>query len=46
MKLLKRYIDTRAGEATITLVPEDAEDMWHVYNLISEGDQVRTTAQR
>lgn len=24
------------------LIPEEPEDMWHAYNLISEGDQVRS----
>ena len=30
----------------MTLRPEDDEDMWHVYNLISEGDEVRALAVR
>jgi protein pelota len=46
MKLLKRYINFRDATGTISLVAEDAEDMWHIYNLIGEGDHVRTTAQR
>ena len=28
------------------MVPEEAEDMWHVYNLITEGDSVRSTTIR
>lgn len=24
------------------MIPEEPEDMWHAYNLISEGDQVRS----
>lgn len=31
---------------TITLVPEENEDMWHAYNLISEGDCVRGSTIR
>lgn len=27
-------------------MPEDPEDMWHAYNLISEGDNVRSTTIR
>lgn len=30
----------------VTLIPEEAEDMWHAYNLISEGDSVRSTTIR
>lgn len=30
----------------VTLRPEDSEDMWHLYNLISEGDAVRAPAIR
>ena len=30
----------------VTLVPEEPEDMWHAYNLISEGDAVRSTTVR
>lgn len=30
----------------ITLIPEEPEDMWHAYNLISEGDSVRSTTIR
>lgn len=31
---------------SVTLVPEDPEDMWHAYNLISEDDYVRSTTIR
>lgn len=27
-------------------MPEEPEDMWHAYNLISEGDSVRSTTIR
>ncbi|QRW01802.1 mRNA surveillance protein pelota protein [Ceratobasidium sp. AG-Ba] len=30
----------------VTLVPQDDEDMWHIYNLIQEGDEVRAAAAR
>lgn len=30
----------------VTLVPEEPEDMWHAYNLISKGDSVRSTTIR
>lgn len=31
---------------SIALIPEEAEDIWHAYNLISEGDTVRSTTIR
>ena len=34
----------RAG--LITMVPDEDEDMWHVYNLVAEGDQLRTITFR
>lgn len=30
----------------MALIPEEPEDMWHAYNLISEGDSVRSTTIR
>jgi len=34
------------GQGHVTLRPEDDEDMWHLYNLIQEGDSVRAAAIR
>lgn len=31
---------------SVKLVPEESEDMWHAYNLIAEGDNVRSTTIR
>lgn len=31
---------------SIVLIPEEPEDMWHAYNLIAEGDQVRSSTIR
>ncbi|KAI5449125.1 Translation factor pelota [Naganishia albida] len=45
MKLVNKHIE-RDGSGYVTLRPEDDEDMWHVYNLISEGDEVRAGAVR
>ncbi|KAL1915550.1 uncharacterized protein VTP21DRAFT_6674 [Calcarisporiella thermophila] len=45
MRLIKKYIEKdRSGY--VTLYPEELEDMWHVYNLISKGDQLRATTIR
>lgn len=30
----------------VDLIPEDEEDMWHVYNLVSAGDTVRAKTDR
>jgi len=40
MKLVFKKLE-KDGKGTITLVPKEAEDMWHVYNLIQVGDLVR-----
>ncbi|CAG8436370.1 1475_t:CDS:10 [Funneliformis caledonium] len=45
MKLIKRRIEKdRSG--FLVLCPEELEDMWHVYNLISIGDQLKATTIR
>jgi len=33
MKLVRRVLD-RDNRGEISLIPEEAEDMWHVYNLV------------
>ncbi|VDN37860.1 unnamed protein product [Gongylonema pulchrum] len=45
MKQFKRYID-KDGAGDVTLVCDEAEDMWHVYNLVRVGDTVRCTTIR
>ncbi|QRV72753.1 mRNA surveillance protein pelota protein [Ceratobasidium sp. AG-Ba] len=45
MQLVGRRID-KNGQGYVTLVPQDDEDMWHIYNLIQEGDEVRAAAAR
>ncbi|PAV20930.1 mRNA surveillance pelota [Pyrrhoderma noxium] len=45
MKLVGKHIEKdRSGY--VTLRPEEDEDMWHLYNLIQEGDEVRAPAIR
>ncbi|KAG0592920.1 hypothetical protein M758_1G281900 [Ceratodon purpureus] len=39
MKLVRKDI-TKNGSGSVKLVPEEAEDMWHVYNLVAVGDRV------
>jgi len=45
MKLVRRNLERDQG-GVLTLIPEDEEDMWHVYNLIAVGDSVRASTIR
>ena len=45
MRIFKQSIE-RDGSGTITLYPEEPEDMWFTYNLIREGDLLRASALR
>ncbi|KAJ5698862.1 Protein dom34 [Penicillium macrosclerotiorum] len=45
MRLVKNKIE-HGGSGTVTLCPEEPEDMWHAYNLIRPGDLLRASAIR
>ncbi|KAI9750839.1 MAG: hypothetical protein M4579_006281 [Chaenotheca gracillima] len=45
MRIIKQNVD-RDGSGSITLFPEEPEDMWHAYNLIRPGDGLRAAAVR
>ena len=45
MKLVHKSLE-RDGAGSVTLVPEESEDMWHAFNLIQEGDAVRASTVR
>ncbi|KAI9063323.1 hypothetical protein FKP32DRAFT_1651666 [Trametes sanguinea] len=45
MKLIGKRIE-KDGSGHVTVVPEDDEDMWHLYNLIQVGDRVRASGIR
>ena len=45
MRLIKQSID-RDGSGSVTLYPEEAEDMWFAYNLIRPTDTLRASALR
>ncbi|KAK9762972.1 Translation factor pelota [Basidiobolus ranarum] len=45
MKLIKKHIE-KDKTGYVTLYPEELEDMWHVYNLIQKGDQLRAVTIR
>ena len=36
----------RDHSGVVALLPEEAEDMWHIYNLIAVGDQIRASTVR
>jgi len=45
MKLLYRQIEKK-GKGHVGLIPEEAEDMWHAYNLVAPHDTLRSTTIR
>ncbi|ELU07778.1 hypothetical protein CAPTEDRAFT_18454 [Capitella teleta] len=45
MKLVSKDIDKNSAGG-VTMIPEEAEDMWHAYNLITHGDSLRSTTIR
>lgn len=45
MKIVSRDID-KNGTGSVTLIPEEAEDMWHAYNLVCVDDTLRSTTIR
>lgn len=46
MKLLGTQNFVKGGEGSVKLLPEEAEDMWHTYNLVREGDHLTATTFR
>ncbi|NP_001088486.1 protein pelota homolog [Xenopus laevis] len=45
MKLIRKDIEKdNAGQ--VTLIPEEAEDMWHTYNLLHVGDSLQASTIR
>lgn len=45
MRLVHRDFE-RGGGGSVVLIPEEPEDMWHIYNLLMEGDHVRASTIR
>lgn len=46
MRLVKNTINTITGTGSATLIPQEPEDMWHLYNLIRPYDVLRAPAVR
>lgn len=45
MKILKRALEPN-GSGEITVLCEEQEDLWHLYNLIQKGDLVTCKTYR
>lgn len=45
MKVVSKHID-RDKSGYIRLIAEEAEDLWHVYNLLCKGDQLKASTVR
>lgn len=45
MKLVAKNFE-KDSSGSVVLVPEEAEDMWHAYNLIAVGDRLKSTTIR
>ena len=46
MKLLTRSVSGPTGPANFKVVPEDGEDMWHLYNLLARSARSACSAGR
>ena len=46
MRIIKKGIAHRNGEGFVRLQADEPEDMYHLYNLICEGDIVRADTIR
>ena len=46
MKLIKQEISEKDGYGLVLLRPEEPEDMWHVYNLVTVGDELLASTYR
>ncbi|KAL2313793.1 Protein dom34 [Schizosaccharomyces pombe] len=45
MKLIQKNIE-KNGSGWITMCPEEPEDMWHLYNILQVGDQLKASTVR
>lgn len=45
MKILGKHIE-KDKSGVIRLLPEEEEDMWHIYNIIQDGDSIRASTIR
>eukprot|EP00933_Yihiella_yeosuensis_P028921 TRINITY_DN22692_c0_g1_i1.p1 TRINITY_DN22692_c0_g1~~TRINITY_DN22692_c0_g1_i1.p1 ORF type:complete len:407 (+),score=85.66 TRINITY_DN22692_c0_g1_i1:61-1281(+) len=45
MKLIKKEFE-KDGKGSATLIPEESEDLWHIFNLSTKGDTIRAMTYR
>lgn len=45
MKIQRKDIE-KDGQGSVTLLAEEPEDMWHVYNLLAPQDRLRSSTVR
>lgn len=45
MKVVSQNFE-KNGSGNVTLIPEESEDLWHLYNLVVPGDRVRANTFR
>lgn len=45
MKFVFKHVE-KDGSGSVGLIPEEPEDMWHTYNLLAKGDQLKSTTLR
>lgn len=45
MKIRKKEFE-KDGKGSVGLLAEESEDLWHLYNLVSEGDEVKALTYR
>jgi len=45
MKILKKEFEND-GKGSVTLRAEESEDLWHLYNLVAQGDEVKALTYR
>ena len=46
MKLIHQSTTGGRGPAAFKVIPEEPEDLWHLYNLLVAGDKVQATTVR
>ena len=46
MRIIKKGISRRNGEGFVRLQADEPDDMYHLYNLICEGDVIRADTIR
>jgi protein pelota len=43
---IKHRAFQKDGAGSVKVVADDDEDIWHLYNLIMEGDEIRASTSR